>query len=55
MTKKLALSSFALVCAFGVQDSSAPPEHGRVRWGRDLEAARDLGKPCFVLFQEVPG
>lgn len=35
------------------------PETGKVRWGRDLDAAkvtaRMSGKPIMLLFQEVPG
>ena len=34
-------------------------EWGKVEWRRDLEegiaAAKDSGKPLFLLFQEVPG
>ena len=34
-------------------------ELGKVKWNRDLEAAKALsaktGKPMFVQFQEVPG
>lgn len=36
-----------------------PVEVGKVRWGRDhdaaLAAAKTSGKPVFLLFQEVPG
>ena len=36
-----------------------PVEMGQVRWGRDLDAAKDearrTGRPLFVLFQEIPG
>ncbi len=36
-----------------------PVEVGKVKWGRDLDAAletaAEAGKPVFVLFQEVPG
>ena len=36
-----------------------PIEAGKVKWGRDLDAAlaasEETGKPLFVLFQEVPG
>lgn len=40
-------------------DMKQPVELGRVRWQRDLAAAREQatkdGKPIFLLFQEVPG
>jgi hypothetical protein len=36
-----------------------PPELGRVKWGRDFDAALDLSKqshkPVLLLFQEIPG
>jgi len=39
--------------------ASQPIELGRVRWGREREAAlaqaRRSGKPLVLLFQEVPG
>lgn len=40
-------------------DGNPQPELGRVRWGRDLDAALTRtgvdGKPTLLLFQEVPG
>ncbi len=44
----------------GTAASSNPePELGRVRWGRDVDAAlaqsRASGRPVLVLFDEVPG
>ncbi len=42
-----------------IKRSDEPVELGKVRWQRDLEAAKaksaETGKPIFVLFQEVPG
>lgn len=42
-----------------MSDDDPRPELGRVRWGRDLEAALRSsgadGKPALLLFQEVPG
>ncbi len=39
--------------------NSQPEEVGKVKWGRDLDAAlassKATGKPIFALFQEVPG
>lgn len=39
--------------------AATPVELGKVKWGRDLAAAKTTssrtGKPILVLFQEVPG
>ena len=59
----------AMICLplFGCQDVTVgtteteptPVELGKVKWGRDLAAAKTTssrtGKPILVLFQEVPG
>ncbi len=35
---------------------ATPPEYGRVKFSRDLDATRkDASRPILVLFQEVPG
>jgi len=56
-----------MILAFGLMTSSVacaspelqPEAVGKVRWGRNLNAAlatsRHSGKPVFALFQEVPG
>ena len=53
----LSLGLGAALCAGPVDD--APPEFGRVRWGRELEPALETSarssKPVLLLFQEVPG
>ena len=40
-------------------DLSKRIEVGKVKWGRDLDAAlaksKQTGRPVLVLFQEVPG
>ena len=53
---------FSLAAAFGlapIAETDNPQELGRVRWGRDLEAAlsasQENGKPVLILFQEIPG
>lgn len=42
-----------------MKSTDAPPELGRVRFGRDVDAAlaeaKRLSKPVFLLFQEIPG
>jgi len=42
-----------------VQTTTNPVEVGVVDWGRDIDSAliesEELGRPLFVLFQEVPG
>lgn len=58
--------AFAAVCAVLavltqvlLPAAEVRPETGKVRWGRDLEAAKvtakQSGKPIMLLFQEVPG
>ena len=60
MTATPALLALGLGAAIatGPMDD-APPEFGRVRWGRELEPALETsarsGKPVLLLFQEVPG
>ncbi len=40
-------------------DLSKRVEVGKVKWGRDLDAAlarsKNTGRPILILFQEVPG
>lgn len=60
MTRLLfALGLMALPLASESNTGSQPEEVGRVRWGRDLDAALaaggQSGRPVFALFQEVPG
>jgi hypothetical protein len=55
-----ALLTLALVPILGGSTSSeTPPELGRVRFGRDVDAAlleaKAARKPVFLLFQEIPG
>jgi Thioredoxin-like len=49
---------FSLGCESHLQAAN-PVEVGKVTWGRDydaaVKAAKDSGKPIFLLFQEVPG
>lgn len=51
--------SLCFVIAACAQASELRPETGKVRWGRDLEAAKvaaaTSGRPIMLLFQEVPG
>ena len=53
----LALGLGAVFATWPADD--APPEFGRVQWGRELEPALETsartGKPVLLLFQEVPG
>ena len=53
----LGLTILPLACATTTE--SQPEAVGKVRWGRDLNAAlaasKQSGKPVFALFQEVPG
>jgi hypothetical protein len=52
-----------LCAALGAALPAEPPDNaqelGRVRWGRDLDAALaasvETAKPVFLLFQEIPG
>ncbi len=41
------------------KDLTKRVEVGKVKWGRDLDAAlaksKKTGRPIFILFQEVPG
>lgn len=44
------------------QDAARPPELGKLRYSRDLDATlarargpNKDGKPIFVVFQEIPG
>ncbi|MFT5107646.1 MAG: hypothetical protein ACI9UA_003280 [Pseudoalteromonas tetraodonis] len=41
------------------EDLTKRIEIGKVKWGRDLDAAlaksKKTGRPIFILFQEVPG
>jgi hypothetical protein len=57
--KKLIFPLFAVFQMVSCHANSSPIEVGKVRWGRDLDAAltlsRQSGKPVFALFQEVPG
>ena len=59
MRPSLWLPGTALLLGSLHAQEPAPPELGRVRWGRDLDAAlarcREDGRPVFLLFQEVPG
>ncbi len=49
---------FSVGCESHLQAAN-PVEVGKVKWGRDydaaVKAAKDSGKPIFLLFQEVPG
>src|SRR5205085_11873279 len=48
-----------LALPLGTDGRAQPPELGRVRFGRDLDAglaaAQRDAKPVFLLFQEIPG
>jgi Thioredoxin-like len=55
-------TSLLLVSQAGCEPNGGqknPIEVGKVRWGRDYEAAitvaKSTGKPVFLLFQEIPG
>lgn len=55
-------ASVLIVSQAGCQPEQGPQnpvEVGKVRWGRDhdaaMAAAKNSGKPVFLLFQEVPG
>ena len=61
---RLLLNTSIAILALGTAFSpcitaQTPVELGKVKWGRDLEAAKKksaaTGKPVFVQFQEVPG
>lgn len=45
--------------AADIRAAEERPETGKVKWGRDLEAAKAVskqtGRPVMLLFQEVPG
>lgn len=51
--------TFAACLVLSSCSRSENEETGKVKWGRDVDAAitaaGESGKPVFLLFQEVPG
>ncbi|MEM9282203.1 MAG: VPGUxxT family thioredoxin-like (seleno)protein, type 2 [Verrucomicrobiota bacterium] len=59
MIRIVAVGGILAAITFAFVKAREPVELGKVKWGRDLEAAlsasQENGKPVFALFQEVPG